>query len=254
MNKIKKEPGKNKKIEIIYEDRDVAVINKPAGISVHSDGKNSEETLVDWIKKDIPKAKKVGENMFTEEGKEIERPGIVHRLDKQTSGALIIAKSQESYEFLKDQFKARIISKMYIAFADGAIKTERGIIRKPIGRSRSDARKRSTKADEDKLKDAETVYRNIKISDGVTLLALWPKTGRTHQIRVHLKSIGHPVVADALYGKRQNKLGFKRLALHARSIAFQTVSGKKMTIKAPFAADFQKVIADFDASENELLK
>ncbi len=252
-----KENIKIPKIEILYEDEDIAVINKPAGIAVHPDGKTEQKTLVDWIKKKFPETVGVGENILTDEDEEIDRPGIVHRLDKETSGALIIAKNVWSFEFLKDQFQNRKISKMYVAFADGEIKTERGVIRKAIGRSRDDARKRSVKPD-GVMKPAETIFRVVKSvgfgSGKATLLVLWPKTGRTHQIRVHLKSIRHPIIADFLYGKAQNSLEFKRLALHAREINFETLSGKKVSVLAPFPQDFKKAFEIFDISEGDLLK
>ncbi len=252
-----KENNKLEKIDIIYEDDDLVVINKPAGIAVHGDGKTKQKTLVEWIKKKYPETEGVGENIVIDEDEEIERPGIVHRLDKETSGALIIAKNVWSFEFLKDQFKERKISKMYVAFADGEIRTERGVIRKPIGRSKDDVRKRSVKP-EGEMKEAETIFRVIKTvghaSGKATLLALWPKTGRTHQIRVHLNSIRHPVIADFLYGKMQNSLEFKRLALHAREINFETFSGKKVSVVAPFPSDFKKAFEIFDISEKDLLK
>ena len=245
------------KIDILYEDEDLVVINKPAGISVHPDGKTKQKTLVEWIKKKYPETEGVGENILTDEDEEIERPGIVHRLDKDTSGALIIAKNHLSFEFLKDQFKDRKISKMYVAFADGEIKTERGVIRKPIGSSKDDARKRTVKP-EGEMKEAETIFRVVKTAGfgfgKATLLVLWPKTGRTHQIRVHLKSIRHPIIADHLYGKSQNMLEFKRLALHAREINFETLSGKKVSVLAPFPADFKKAFEIFDINEKNLLK
>jgi len=213
--------------------------------------------LVDWIKKNFPETEGVGENIVTDEDGEIERPGIVHRLDKDTSGALIIAKNPESFEFLKEQFQDRKISKMYVAFAEGEIKTERGVIRKPIGRSKDDARKRTVRPSGD-MKEAETIFRVVKSSGHgsgkATLLVLWPKTGRTHQIRVHLKSIRHPIIADFLYGKAQNSLEFKRLALHAREINFETLSGKKVSVLAPFPEDFKKAFEIFDISPDDLLK
>ncbi|MFA6464055.1 MAG: RluA family pseudouridine synthase [Candidatus Paceibacterota bacterium] len=251
------ENNKIGKIDILYEDDDLVVINKPAGIAVHGDGKTKQKTLVEWIKKKFPETEGVGENMISDEDEEIERPGIVHRLDKETSGALIVAKNVWSYEILKDQFKERKISKMYVAFADGEIRAERGVIRKPIGRSKEDARKRSVKPTGD-MKEAETIFRVIKVSGHsfgkATLLALWPKTGRTHQIRVHLNSIRHPVVADSLYGKSQNSLEFKRLALHAREINFESLSGKKITVVAPFPPDFKKAFEIFKIDEKDLLK
>lgn len=228
-----------KEIEILFENDDLLVVNKPAPLSVHGDGKTEEPTLVDWILKKYPKLKSIGEPLVTDNGKVILRPGIVHRLDKETTGVLLIAKTQRYFDFLKSQFKSRVIKKTYVAFVSGQPKEQRGVISKPIGRSKKNIRKWATGQNaRGELRDAQTNYKVLKSVLGVSLLEVWPQTGRTHQIRVHLSSIGHPVVADSLYGKRFNSLGFRRHALHAFSLFFVTPEGREMVFKASFGKDF----------------
>ena len=150
------------KIKILYEDKDILAIDKPSGISVHADGRSKEKTITDWVIKNYPKLKGVGEPMiFNDE--EIDRPGIVHRLDKETSGVLLLAKNQKAYEFLKNQFKGREIKKTYNAIVLGWVKDDRGTIRKPIGRSPSDFRKRlAGRGARGELREAVTEYSVLK--------------------------------------------------------------------------------------------
>ncbi|PIZ87525.1 RluA family pseudouridine synthase, partial [Candidatus Nomurabacteria bacterium CG_4_10_14_0_2_um_filter_30_12] len=146
------------KIKILYEDKDILAIDKPSGISVHPDGRTKEITISDWFVKNYPKAKNVGESIFVD-GKEIKRPGIVHRLDKETSGVLLLVKNQKAYEFLKNQFKSREIKKVYNAVVLGSMKDDRGTIRKSIGRSGNDFRKRlAGRGARGELREAVTEY------------------------------------------------------------------------------------------------
>lgn len=248
--------GKLPKIAVLYEDADCVVVNKPAGLMVHPDARTPGPFLTDWILKEYPKAEKVGEPARDMAGQPIARPGIVHRLDRETSGALIIAKTKKGHAHLKEQFQDRTISKKYLAFAWGEMVEEFGTIKRPIGRSGSDFRKwsaqRGARGD---MRDAESYWTRIangksKMEDGkeekFTLLEVEPKTGRTHQIRVHLLAIHHPVVGDVLYApKRPMALGFKRTALHARSIEFNTLSGKRVKVEAPLPKDFKSAVAAF---------
>jgi 23S rRNA pseudouridine1911/1915/1917 synthase len=238
--------------EILYEDKHVFVFNKPAGLMVHADGRTKEATLSDMLLKKYPKMKNVGEPMrFTDkEGEEkiIYRPGIVHRLDKDTSGALVVAKNQKAFEFLKKQFQERTVTKKYLAVVYGNVKNDKGVIDRPIGRSKSDFRKWSaTRGARGEMREAVTEYKVLKRfhdrkGEPFTLLEVSPKTGRTHQIRVHLKAINYSIVGDKLYGgARLAALGFKRTALHAGSVSFETSPGKKVTVLAPLPADFQEV-------------
>lgn len=230
-----------KQIEVIFENDDLLVINKPSGIAVHRDGKNTEDTLAEWLLETRPDIASVGEAVVLN-NTQVLRPGIVHRIDKDTSGLLLIAKSNEYLDFLKQQFKTRRIKKTYFAFVYGIPADVRGIIDRPIGRSAGNIRKWATgKEVRGITREARTRYKVIETGSGVSLLEVWPETGRTHQIRVHLASIGHPIIADPLYApKRSGKLGFRRLALHARGLFVPLPKGKEKVFEAPFPADFVK--------------
>ena len=247
-------------ITILYEDKDCLVINKPAGIMVHSDGRASGPFITDWIVKHYPAIVGVGDVMTGQDGQEINRAGIVHRLDRETSGALIIAKTKESHASLKKQFQDRTISKRYLAFVWGEMKENFGTITRSIGRSKSDFRKysaqRGAKGD---MKEAETYWTKLgtssifiesvvdkkgkveKVEEKFSYIEVEPKTGRTHQIRVHFNAINHPVVGDSLYApKRPKVLGFERLALHSKSIEFKTLEDKTIKVESPLPNDFVK--------------
>ncbi|MBX4187485.1 MAG: RluA family pseudouridine synthase [Candidatus Doudnabacteria bacterium] len=232
-------------IEILFEDDNYVGVNKPAGLIVHADGKTEEPSLVDWILEKYPEMKEVGEAWLNPEGQTIYRPGIVHRLDRETSGVLVIAKNQKSFEDLKKQFQERETEKIYNAFVYGVMDEEDGVIDRAIGKSNKDFRMWSAqRGARGELRDAITVYKVLKTSKqegGLSYLEVSPKTGRTHQIRVHLKAINHPVIGDSLYApKRDFALGFKRLALHARSLTFKTLEKKEITIEAPLPEDFER--------------
>lgn len=241
-------------IDILKEGEDYAVINKPSGISVHADGKIEEYTISNFLVEKFPQAKNVGEPIVLKDGKQIERPGIIHRLDKETSGVLIIAKTQKGFLHFKNEFKERKVMKTYIAFTYGSFKEERGLIDLPIGRSISSIRKWATgKSARGELREAQTRYKVIKAEGGVSLLMLWPKTGRTHQIRVHLSALGHPLISDSLYApKRPSFLGFDRLALHAHVLEFNDIEGNNILVEAPFPADFSKALEGFGWGEENL--
>lgn len=234
------------KINILYEDRDMLAIDKPAGIAVHSDGKTKGKTIADWILKNYPKMENVGEpSMY--QGKVIKRPGIVHRLDKDTSGVLVLAKNQKTYEFLKNQFKEREVKKVYHTVVSGFMREDRGVINKPIGRSPNDFRKRlAGRGARGELREAVTEYRVLKRfeekSVKFTYLEVRPKTGRTHQIRVHMKFLNHPVVCDELYNPgKPAPVGFTRLALHSKSIELKNLKGETLKIEAPLPKEFEKL-------------
>ncbi len=237
-------------LEILYEDADIAAVNKPSGLMVHPDGRAKGPFLTDWVLKKFPAAANVGEPSRTPGGATIERPGIVHRLDRETSGVLLIAKTDAGHACLKQQFKDRTIKKKYVAFVWGDLEEEFGTIDRPIGRSTNDFRKwsaqRGARGD---LRDAETYWTKLgyaslglaRDQQSFTLMEAEPKTGRTHQIRVHFAAIQHPVVGDTLYGPNRPKaLGFERTALHARSIEFDNVAGKHIRVEAPLPEDFVK--------------
>jgi len=231
-------------IDILYEDEDIVAINKPAGLIVHPDGRMQESSVTDWFAEKYPESKNVGEKM----GK-IDRPGIVHRLDRETSGCLLLAKTQKGFEHLKKQFQNREIEKTYHAFVHGNVKEDRGTISMPIGRSKSDFRKRIARPASARgfgeAREAVTYFEVLKRDPykGVTFVEAKPKTGRTHQIRVHFQALQNPVVGDKLYAKgKPELLGFKRLALHAREVAFRDTSGKEHRVLANYPEDFQKAL------------
>jgi 23S rRNA pseudouridine1911/1915/1917 synthase len=236
------------KIDIITQNSDYIVINKPAGISVHASGQRQEYTVSDWVVEQFPQTKDVGEPLKISNGTLIARHGIVHRLDKDTSGALIIALTQETYQFFKKQFQEREIKKSYRAFLHGNLKEEHITIQEPIGRHKKDFRKRTTvRNSRGELKPAITFFhilKRAKIEDEpVMFVEAQPKTGRTHQIRVHARYIQHPVVSDPLYTrKKENPLGFKRLALHAYSLEFKDKEGFTQKVIAEFPEDFRQAI------------
>ena len=232
--------------EILFEDDDVLVLNKPAGLIVHSDGRTEEATLVDWLIEKYPSIKDVGDPSGTSEAdgdrqKGILRSGIVHRLDRETSGAIVVAKTQEAFLYLKRQFQNREVHKKYHLFVRGEVKQERGIIDRPIGKSPNDFRRWSAqRGAKGELREAVTWYRVLARKDGFSFVEAQPRTGRTHQIRVHFKAINYPVVCDKLYAsKNACALGFSRTALHSFSISFKGRGGKEISVTAPYPEDFR---------------
>lgn len=237
--------------QIIFEDNELLIINKPTGLVVHSDGRTNEYTLADYILEQYPDIKNVGEPWTTKENT-ILRPGIVHRLDRETSGVMVIAKTQESYESLKKQFKNRDVQKEYRVILNCTFKEEvkEGVIDKPIGKSTSDFRKWSAQPGaKGILREAKTSYVILSRigmgNDGYSYVSASPKTGRTHQIRVHFKAIHHCVLGDKLYGgKKIANTGIKipRTMLHAYSIKFKNLKGELITYTAKMPEDFKQIL------------
>ncbi len=199
-------------LDIVYEDDDLIVVNKPAGMVVHPAYGHQAGTLVNALLAHCPALADEGQN---------ERPGIVHRLDKDTSGLIIVAKNESSRRHLQGQFKRREVKKVYLALVEGQLTPRRGAIEAPIGRDRRQ-RKRMAVVREGRA--ACTAYRVVEYFANHTLLEVEPKTGRTHQIRVHLAFIGHPVVGDAVYGFRKQRLKVPRQFLHASYLGFRRPS------------------------------
>src|ERR1035437_2111193 len=195
--------------------------------------------------------------MRTATGEDVPRPGIVHRMDRETSGVILVAKTEKGFDCLKKQFQAHEVKKTYEAFVFGEMKNpeknakgdNRGVIDRPIGRSSTDFRKWSAqRGARGEMRDAVTEYVVKNRMDGYSLVEIFPKTGRTHQIRVHFKAINYPLVADKLYApRRENTLGFERLALHSREIEFENVVGTKISVVAPYPDDFKKAIAKINS-------
>jgi 23S rRNA pseudouridine1911/1915/1917 synthase len=231
---------------VVYEDEGLLALVKPAGLLVHSapvrkEGNKIEQpTLVDWLRAHYPEVGKVGDEPLT-------RPGLVHRLDKDTSGIMIVARKQPDFEYLKNLFKEKSIRKTYLALAWGHAKQDRGTISAPIG-IKSGTTKRSIRSSK-MAKPAETDYEVLdraqaKGDEGVltTIFKVFPRTGRTHQIRVHLASISHPIVGDPLYGPRRPRLASPRLMLHALAIEFERRPGERLNLEAAPGEDFMAFI------------
>lgn len=241
----KEDTVNNMEPTILYEDSDVLAINKPAGLVVHSDGKTDEPNLVDWLLLKYPEMKNVGEPGRNAKGEEVLRSGIVHRLDRDTSGVMLVAKNQESFMNLKSQFQNHEVKKTYQAFLIGELKTDERVIDRPIGRSSKDFRMWSAqRGARGELREAVTEYKVLNRKDGYTLVEVSPKTGRTHQIRVHFKAISYPLVGDPLYAPTtDNKLGFERTALHSYRVTFRGLDGEARTVTAPYPEDFSSAVA-----------
>ncbi len=201
---------------------------------------SKEITLVDWLLKRFPEIKNVGDEPQT-------RPGIVHRLDKETSGILLVPKNQNYFEYLKKLFQNGEVKKTYIALVFGRITPEKGIINKPIGLKSGSVKRTVFTRGAKMVKSAVTEYKVKEYlphrQAGLTkysLLEVYPKTGRTHQIRVHLASLGHPVVGDKLYSKKKAELN--RLFLHAYSLEFAPESGKRIKLTADMPSDLTRYL------------
>lgn len=223
----------------IAETAEVLVLDKPAGLIVHRDGRTEERSVAEWLSERYPALHGIGGDWLSPQGEKIALNGIVHRLDRSTSGVLLVAKTQEMFDYLKSEFKARRVEKRYLAYVYGEVRGEGRIVAE-IVRS-SDVPKRwyaraTTEAD---ARAAITDWRVVGMRDGATLLELFPRTGRTHQLRVHLAHIGHPIVGDTVYApEHASVLGFERPALHAASIALTLPSGERVSFEAPLPPDF----------------
>lgn len=234
---------------IIYEDANLLAVDKPAGLVVHADGRTKEPTLADWVLEKLPELKDVGGMHTLDSGRYAPRAGILHRLDRETSGVILVAKNDEAFYALQRQFLDHSIEKTYNAFVLGVPRPGEGVIDLPIGRSRSDFRQWTTGTlARGTLRNATTAYRVLKKAVGFSFLELKPKTGRTHQLRVHLKAFGHPILCDKRYG-HSCALGFERLALHARMLSFEYPKGVRRTIEAPLPDDFILALQGFVETE-----
>jgi 23S rRNA pseudouridine1911/1915/1917 synthase len=217
-------------LKIVYEDADLLVIDKPAGLPVHPAPGHPSHTLANAVLAYLPGLAESAEPL---------RPGIVHRLDKDTSGLIIVAKNRAAHENLADQFKARSVSKSYIVLVKGKLVPESGVIEAAIGR---DPRNRQRMAVVSRGREARTDYRVLKYLGGYTLLEIKPRTGRTHQIRVHLAAIGFPVVGDATYGVASPRLS--RQFLHASRLGFKLPStGRPVEFTSPLPPDLEKALS-----------
>lgn len=218
-------------LDIIYEDEHLLVVNKPAGMVVHPAAGVTSGTLVNALLAHCPKVADVGG---------VERAGIVHRLDRETSGLIVVAKDSQTHTALQRQFQRRQVRKTYVVLVEGQVQPSEGIIEVPIGR---DQRDRTRMAVARTGRPAVTQYRVVEMFPRYTLLEVRPHTGRTHQIRVHLAWFGYPVVGDRVYGRRRQALLPDRHFLHARDLAFtHPVTGKPMAFTAPLPPELVAVL------------
>ncbi len=219
--------------KIIYEDKNILVIDKPAGLEVASQIEKDEPTLVDWLVKKYPAVAHVGPDPA--------RPGIVHRLDKNASGLVVVAKNEPSFENLADQFKNRKVDKEYLTLVYGEVSQDEGTIEFPLARAKS-GRFAALPLGSEKGRMAITEYEVAERFRNFTLLKVKIKTGRTHQIRVHLFALGYPVVGDQLYSQKKNKnQPLTRLFLHAAKLGFLGLDGERFD----FESNLPEELADF---------
>lgn len=230
------------KPEIVFQNKSYFVLNKPAGWVVNSSLTTKNQVVLQkWLSRlDYPLA----------HNRQL-RSGIVHRLDKDTSGVILVAKNRESFEYLQSQFKARKVKKTYVALVHGIAKDKKGTVKSPVGRLPWRRDRFGVLAGG---RDAQTDYEVVdflsrkvcKEGEKFSLLTVYPKTGRTHQIRIHLKSIGHPIVSDKFYAGRKTARGdltwCPRLFLHAKSVSFVDKSGKRVFFESDLPKDLQKVL------------
>ncbi len=219
-------------LKIVYEDDDLLVIDKPAGMVVHPAHGHRSGTLVNALLARYPHLAEVGG---------AERAGIVHRLDKDTSGLLLVAKNESAQKELQRQFKHHLVEKVYLALVEGRLEPAQGRIEAPIGR---DKRRRKQMAVVRSGRQASTDYQVLERFAEHTLVEVRPQTGRTHQIRVHLAFIGHPVVGDKVYGYRRQRLRLGRQFLHAQTLRFRLPStGEVVEFHSPLPPDLHQVLA-----------
>jgi 23S rRNA pseudouridine1911/1915/1917 synthase len=266
----------------IYEDEYIVAIDKLSGVMTHPDGRAhaqvdsagekivvSTETASDWFARAYPESSMVGETQRLQNGDELLRPGVVHRLDRETSGVLIFAKTPEAHLFYKKAFQEHEVRKTYLAFVYGVLTDRKGSIEFAIGRSRKDFRLRSAQPKaKGTLREALTRYEVISDIGTHSLIKAMPLTGRTHQIRVHMKAIHHPIVCDHLYAPNHKcDLGFDRLGLHSYELDIPLMTTEKvteaaegienisftdstrLTLRAPLPQDMAQAAARFPNTE-----
>ncbi len=228
-------------LDVLFEDQDLLVLNKPAGWVVHPGPGHDEGTLVHALLHHCPDLGGIGGEV---------RPGIVHRLDRDTSGLLIVAKSQRAHRRLVEQFKERTITKDYMAIVYGRPEPDKGVIRTLIGRSASNRQKMTTQTDHGRT--AVSRYEVVASNGRLSLVRVRIETGRTHQIRVHMTHIGHPIVGDLVYGARKKEsstIGANRQMLHAERIAFvHPVTSQDLEFTAPLPDDMRHLLRELLSS------
>ena len=232
--------AQNIPIEIIYEDNDIIVVNKPKGMVVHPANGNPDGTLVNAIMA-------ICKDSLSGIGGEI-RPGIVHRLDKDTSGLIIVAKNDNAHVNMSEQIKNHEVKKTYIALVRGVIKENQATINMPIDRSKNDRKKMAVRKDG---KEAVTHFKVLKRFEKYTLLEVNIETGRTHQIRVHLSYIGYPIVGDYTYSNGKNEFGVIGQCLHAIKLEFKhPITGKDMELQADLPTYLKNILDNLEREDN----
>lgn len=234
-------------VTVLFENERLLVLNKSAGVQMHEGGAHAGTTLAEWLVGHYPALKDVGEDSL--------RPGIVHRLDRDTSGVVVIAKDNETFLALKKAFQDRVVEKKYVALVYGQLSALEGRIDASLIRHPGDLKRRAIDTEQysgtlpGNTRTALTFYRVLTRYAEYDLVELSPKTGRTHQIRVHMTYLGHPVVGDKLYAfkevKRNNLLAPKRHMLHAGALSFE-LFGEKYTFQSPLPEDFKQVLSSLD--------
>ena len=225
-------------VDVVYSDDHLAIIDKPPGMVVHPGAGKKHHTLINSLLYRFPDLKEVGPE---------ERPGIVHRLDKETSGLMVVARSLKAYELLQQQFRKREVEKTYLGLIHGRMPEKRGKISWSIGRHAKHGERISVKTK--KPREAETNYSVQKEYEEFSLLEIKPLTGRTHQIRVHMAASGHPLAGDARYGRRKSKPSIPRLFLHASRLSFiHPETQEKVEFSSPLPQDLKSFLEKLDLS------
>lgn len=227
-------------LDVRYEDDDLIVVNKPAGMVVHPALGHPNGTLVNAILAYCPDLEGVGGE---------KRPGIVHRLDMDTSGLIVVAKNDAALRFMQKQFKARTVEKEYLALVAGQVQPPEGLIDAPLGRDPRQRKKMAVIVNKSaKSRPAQTTFRTQVSYDDYTLLSCGLLTGRTHQIRVHLAYIGYPIVGDSIYGRRKQRIHLKRHFLHAAKLTFERpLDGAAITVTAELPPELTAVLTQLDS-------
>jgi 23S rRNA pseudouridine1911/1915/1917 synthase len=242
-------------ITVVFESSEYLVIDKPAGIMVHGDGRHDRPTVVDWLLRRNPEIAGIGEDariLVNDIPIMIPRPGIVHRLDADTSGLMVIAKTPDSFRHLKQQFHDRLVTKTYTAVVHGIFKQVRGTINQPIGDAKGGVQIKACGARATgNMRPAETTYRIVTAGHDsferpLSVIQCVPKTGRTHQIRVHMQYMQHAIVSDHLYCPRslieQDRAIMPRLALHATHIRFTDMAGNQVAYESVLSPDIAELV------------
>ncbi len=237
---LEPEPHVSPQPSVLFEHRDFVILDKPAGLVVHPAVSTPRGTLVHWLLAHYPEVAGVGEEKF--------RPGIVHRLDKETSGVMVVARTQPMFQHLKQAFADRRVTKKYTALVLGTLDEEDGSVSYPIGRAKTDPTKqrvyRNLSRASRTSRNAQTYWRVLKRYARTTLVEVTPVTGRMHQIRVHMQAIGHPVAGDRKYARKRMR-GPKtvgRLFLHASFLSFEGPKGEKFSFSSPLPADLARAL------------